>query len=249
MTDPTKRFSDRAGYYARWRPSYPAELVDFFKSSLGLSSQSIIADIASGTGLLTELLLKLGGKVYAVEPNTEMRGAAEKMLGGRPGFTSINGAAEATTLADASVDLVTAAQAFHWFNGPAARREFVRILAPGGYVALVWNERRKEPGSFGLAYGELTSRFRINRPGAHSTEAMKEFFNPDPMDLATFENHQTLDFEGLVGRLLSSSSAPLPGQEGHDAMIDELRRIFQQHESGGGVRIDYDTRVYYGQLT
>jgi SAM-dependent methyltransferase len=248
MTDPTKRFSDRADYYARWRPGYPPELVDFFRATLGLNDHSTIADVGSGTGLLTEVLLELGGKVYAIEPNAEMRAAAEKRIGRKPGFISINATAEATSLPDASMNLVTAAQAFHWFNGPVARREFARILAPGGCVALVWNERKKAERSFGHAYGELTARFRIDRPGAHSLQDMQNFFSPDPMDLATFDNHQTLDFEGLVGRLLSSSSAPLPGQPGHEAMMADLRGIFDEHQSGGMVRIDYDTRVYYGQI-
>ena len=139
--DPTRRFTNRVANYARYRPGYPPAVLTCLRDECGLSPGSTVADVGSGTGILTELFLANGNHVYAVEPNEAMRQAAELSLAHYPGFTSVDGRAEATTLADDSVDFVTAGQAFHWFDAAASRVEFNRILRPGGYTALVWNAR------------------------------------------------------------------------------------------------------------
>src|SRR4051812_34197437 len=142
MTDSTTRFSSRVNAYMRTRPDYPAEILDTLKQDCGLTESSVIADIGSGTGILSRMFLSNGNTVYGVEPNREMREAGEKLLSpAYPQYQSIAATAETTSLPNASVDFVTAGQAFHWFDRGKCRVEFARILRPHGWVALVWNER------------------------------------------------------------------------------------------------------------
>jgi ubiquinone/menaquinone biosynthesis C-methylase UbiE len=148
MISSTQRFSSRVEYYVKARPKYPNAMLRFFQSNLGLSPIHSIADIGSGTGFLTELFVRNGNPTYAVEPNTPMRQAAEAYLREWSNFHSVDGTAEATTLAESSVDFVTAAQAFHWFNPELSAKEFQRILKPGGVVALIWNERLTDASPF-----------------------------------------------------------------------------------------------------
>ena len=144
MLSPTVRFSTRVENYVRYRPGYPDAVLAWLRAECDLTPAAVVADIGSGTGKLAELFLRNGNRVFGVEPNREMREAGEGMLAGFPNFVSVDGAAEATTLPAASVDFVTAGQAFHWFDRQTARREFARILKPGGWVVLVWNERRSD---------------------------------------------------------------------------------------------------------
>src|SRR5258708_6434564 len=155
QTASTLRFSSRVENYIRYRPGYPAQVLEVLKEECQLTSKSIVADIACGTGIFTRMLLDHGNKVVGVEPNSEMREAAERLLAAYPNFTSIDGTAEATTLPDESVDFATAAQAAHWFDLARARREFARILKPGGWAVLIWNERSIDTTSFLRAYEEL----------------------------------------------------------------------------------------------
>src|SRR5581483_4013685 len=136
-----QRFSSRVNDYVLYRPGYPAQILELLKTECGLTGDSEIADIASGTGIFTRMLLENGNRVFGVEPNDDMRKAGESFLASYRNFTSVAGTAEATTLADHSVDFVTAAQAAHWFHRERARKEFVRILRPGGWTVLIWNER------------------------------------------------------------------------------------------------------------
>ena len=157
-TDSTQRFSDRVENYIRYRPSYPAQVLETLRSECGLSASSTVADIASGTGIFSRLLLEDGNRVYGVEPNREMRQAAERLLADFRGFMSIAGTAEATTLPDQSVEFATAAQAAHWFDLPKARKEFARILKPQGWAVLIWNERCTDTTPFLREYEELLLR-------------------------------------------------------------------------------------------
>ena len=138
-----------------YRPRYPLGVLNLLREHGQLSPAHAIADIGSGTGFLAELFLKNGNAVFGVEPNKEMREAGEEYLAAYPRFTSINASAEATTLLDASVDFVTAGQAFHWFAPEATHREFPRILRPNGWVAVVWNDRSTSSTSFADAYEDL----------------------------------------------------------------------------------------------
>ncbi len=248
----TTRFSDRVENYVRYRPGYPAEALNALKQECGLGPGSVVADIASGTGIWTRTLLENGNPVFAVEPNDDMRAAAERMLANFPRFRSVAGAAEATTLADRSVDFVTAAQAGHWFDRVKARKEFVRILSPSGWLVLLWNERLTDATPFLRAYEELLQRYGTDYADVRherTTESVNEFFDPSPFQERSFPMRQEFDYPGLEGRLLSSSYAPGPGHSKHEPMLRELRRIFDTHKRDGLVRFDYTTRVYFGQLT
>lgn len=252
-TEPTQRFTERASNYAAYRPKYPAEVVEFMRGELGLNAASVVADVGAGTGIWTEMLLRDGGShsVFAVEPNDAMRAEAEHALGRFPNFHSVNGTAEATTLAGASVDFVTAAQAFHWFEARAARAEFARILKPGGWLVLLWNMRRIETTPFLRelerilrTYGTDYERVAADNPGA---ELMAEVF-PRGHGTRSFAHEQILDYEALRGRWLSASYVPLAGHPHHEPMFDALRRAFDAHGRDGLVGIEYEAVAYYGQL-
>jgi len=254
--EPTQRFSARASYYTRWRPQYPPELLGFLQTDLGLKPADTIADIGSGTGKLTELLLTNGNPVIAVEPNEQMRLMAEERLGVQPNFRSVAATAEQTTLPDASVRFITVAQAFHWFDRDKVRPEFVRILQKDGWLCLVYNERKADPGTFGDAFKAVTAEFTIeNRVEYHRAltengfQAIRDFFAPQKADVAQFPNEQLLDREGLIGRVLSNSNSPLEGHPLYPAMIQRLNQLFDRFQVGGHVRFEYDTRVYFGRLS
>ncbi|GIV98424.1 MAG: hypothetical protein KatS3mg057_3081 [Herpetosiphonaceae bacterium] len=153
--DPTRRFSSRVENYITYRPSYPLEVLDVLRRECGLTESATIADIGSGTGILSALFLKNGNRVFGVEPNPTMRVAGERLLQSYERFTSIDGSAEATGLPDQSVDFATAGQAFHWFDREKARAEFARILKPQGWVVLIWNSRRLSGTPFLRAYEQL----------------------------------------------------------------------------------------------
>lgn len=246
---PEQRFSDRVENYVRYRPSYPPEIIPLLQREAGLIPQHVIADVGSGTGISAELFLRAGHAVYAVEPNREMREAAERLLAHFPNFHSVNASAQATTLPDQSVDFIVAAQAFHWFNTPETRAEFTRILKPDGYIMLIWNERRLDSTPFLQAFEQLLITFGTDytkvRHENVNTAALGAFFR-DAYATHTFAYEQRFDFEGLKGRLLSSSYAPAEGQPRHDEMIAELHRIFDVYQESGQVCFEYDTRVHVG---
>lgn len=247
---PETRFSNRVENYVRYRPGYPAEILTLLQREAGLTESSVVADVGSGTGISTELLLKSGAVVYGVEPNLEMRQAAERLLSGYGGFRSVAGSAQATTLAENSVDLITAAQAFHWFNQPASRAEFSRILKPGGQLALIWNERLTDSTPFLRAYEKLltdhATDYAVVRHENTGVDSLAKFFI-GPFRTYVFSHEQRFDFASLKGRLLSSSYAPAEGQPGHEAMIAELRRIFEAWQEDGVVVIGYETKVHLGR--
>ena len=247
----TSRFSGRVENYIRYRPGYPPEVLKALKTECGLTSGHIIADIASGTGIWTRLLLENGNPVFGVEPNAEMREAGERLLAEFPKFTSIAGTAEATRLADQSVDFVTAAQAAHWFDRARSRREFVRILKPGGWLVLMWNERLTDCTPFLRAYENLLLTFGTDYQDVRherTTEVVNEFFDPAPFQERAFPMRQEFDYPGLEGRLLSSSYVPGSENPKHAPMLRELRRVFDAHALDDRVICEYKTRLYFGHL-
>jgi SAM-dependent methyltransferase len=251
VPDAKRRFSGRVENYVKYRPGYPPAVLDNLRESVGLTPQWVVADVGSGTGISSELFLKHGNEVYGVEPNAEMRRAAERLLAGYPRFHSIDGSAEHTTLADQSVDLVAAGQAFHWFDPAAARREFGRILRPGRPVVLMWNTRHVGGTPFLETYERLLLEYgtdyqKVRHEGV-TDERLREFFGRPPQ-ASSFPNRQQFDYAGIEGRLLSSSYAPAPGRPGHTDMLRELRRIFDAFNSDGRVTILYDTQVYVGAM-
>ena len=250
-TDATQRFSSRVENYVRYRPGYPVEIIDLLRNECGLTPNSTIVDIASGTGIFTKLLLEHGNHVFGVEPNPDMHKAGEEFLAAYPRFTSVAGTAEATTLPDQSADIVTAAQAAHWFDLQKARREFTRISKPGGWSVLLWNERSVDSTPFLRAYEELILNFGTDYKEVRherTTETIQEFFSPAPFEERVFNNHQQVDYAGLEGRLLSSSYVPDAGHANYRPMLTELRRIFDAYQVIGKIVLEYKTRVYYAQL-
>lgn len=248
---PTARFSDRVENYVRYRPGYPPEVLDLLRKECGLQSSHIVADIASGTGLFTRLLLENGNPVFAVEPNPEMREAGVHQLKNYHRLVSVAGTAEETTLQSASVDFVTAAQAAHWFDLPRTRAEFVRILKPGGWCVLIWNERDTSSTSFLRDYEELLLTYGTDYNEIRherTTEMIHEFFAPAPCRQRVFTMQQQFDYQGIAGRLLSSSYAPLEGHPSYAPMMKELERIYRAHAKDDTVAFEYKTRVYYGKL-
>jgi ubiquinone/menaquinone biosynthesis C-methylase UbiE len=250
VKDATQRFSSRVDNYVRYRPGYPREVIQLLHDECGLGTESVVADIAFGTGIFTRMLLENGNRVFGVEPNAEMRRAGEQLLADYPQFTSVAGTAEATTLTNHSVDLITAAQAAHWFDPEKTRPEFRRILKPGGWLALIWNDRRLDSTEFLRQYEQLLRTYGTDYEEVRQrgmTLALEGFF-PQSFQTREFEYKQSFDYAGLEGRLLSSSYVPQKDHPRYDAMLRELRRIFDEHQVSGNVSFDYDTRVHYGQL-
>lgn len=247
-----ERFSSRVDDYVKYRPGYPAELVPLLAREAGLRPGAVVADLGAGTGILSQMLLDAGAVVHAVEPNEAMRAAAERALGARPGFSAVAGSAEATSLPDASVDIVTAAQAFHWFEPVGTRRELARILRPGGSIVLLWNARRTAGTPFLDAYEALLLRFGTDyarvRHDNVGDEGVAAFFAPEEPKRFVLANAQVLDRDGLRGRLRSSSFTPEEGDPRHGPMMEELDALFVRHAEGGVVTIPYDTIVYVGHL-
>jgi len=250
--DPTARFSDRAEDYVKYRPHYSHNVVHALKAACGLQPEHLLADVGCGTGMLAEILLENGNRVIGVEPNQAMREAGEKYLSGYANFRMIEGSAESTTLADASADFVVAGQAFHWFRPAETRAEFARVLKPGGWAVLVWHHRDAQATPFLRAYEEFVARYsvdyeHVSNKHVANYDQLQHFFAPNAMTMIQQHNEQRLDFDGLRGRLLSSSYIPKSGQK-HDAMIEALPQLFSSHAVEGRVTLQYDTNIYYGHL-
>jgi SAM-dependent methyltransferase len=246
-----ERFSSRVENYVRYRPGYPVEILDLIKKECGLTGNSLVADVGSGTGKLSELFLQNGNVVIGIEPNVGMRNAAESLLQQHSKFQSVDGTAEATTLSSSSVDFVVAGQAFHWFDPLATKAEWKRILRPDGWVVLIWNERKVDTTPFLREYEQLLNKYSIDYPVVrheNAAERINIFFAPATPHTAFFPNYQEFDFEALKGRLLSSSYTPEPGHPNFESMIERLHAVFERHREAGLVRFEYDTRVYYGQI-
>ena len=252
MSSNVERFSTRVENYVKYRPGYPAEVLDLLRAECGLTRESIVADVGSGTGILSELFLKHGNRVYGVEPNREMREAGARLLAAYPNFVSVEGRAEATTLPDASADFVTAGQAMHWFERDATRREFARVLRAGGWVVVLWNDRLTAGTPFLEAYERLlrdygTDYAEVSDRYAEDT-LIEPFFGAGRYQFKVFPNRQVFDFDGLKGRLLSASYVPEPGHPNFAPMLRALDQLFAEHETDGRVFVEYETKVYYGRL-
>src|SRR6202049_2006259 len=250
---PTARFSDRVENYVRYRPGYPREVLDLLRDECGLRPSDVVADIASGTGAFTRLLLENGNSVFAVEPNAAMRERGIRQLESIESnrLVSVEGTAEETTLRSASVDFVTAAQAAHWFDLPRARAEFVRILRPDGWCVLTWNERETTTTPFLRDYEQLLLTYGTDYKEVRherTTAMIHEFFAPALSAERVYSLRQQFDYEGLAGRLWSSSYAPLEGHPSYAPMMQELERIFRAHAEDDTVEFEYKTRVFYGHL-
>lgn len=251
MPDTIERFSNRVENYVKYRPGYPPEVLRFFKNDLNLQSSSVVADIGAGTGISSKIFLENGNPVFAVEPNPAMRRAAEEFLIDYPNLTRVDGTSENTTLPDNSIDFVVAAQAFHWFDRAKTRAEFRRIIRDNGYVVLMWNERQLDSTEFLREYENLILEYGIDykevRHEKVTNEVIENFFQAE-FKTKTFENRQVLDYEGLKGRLLSSSYIPSPENARFGEMTKTLERLFTKHQKNDTIQILYNTNIYYGYI-
>ncbi len=251
-TDVTTRFSSRVKDYILYRPGYPSEITDFLANNYGLTPQSIIADIGSGTGKSAEIFLKNGNKVYGIEPNEDMRLAAESLFRGNPGFISVSARSEKTGLPDKSIDFIVAGQAFHWFDPVETKKEFQRILKPGGKVVLIWNERETNQIGFmgeydAFLYKYSTDYKEIDHRNVDETK-IASFFSPGAFHEEKFDNSQVFDFEGLKGRYDSSSYAIPATDSDYQVAIESLQMLFDKYKKGGKVVMQYVTKVFCGDF-
>jgi SAM-dependent methyltransferase len=248
LADSKERFSNRVENYIKFRPDYPTEIIIFLKKKINFLSSWVIADIGSGTGILSKLFLENGNLVFGVEPNDEMRRAGEIQLKDYSNFNSLKGSSETTGIKSNYISLITAGQAFHWFNAGESKKEFKRILKKDGYVILIWNNRKTESTIFLRDYENLLINYSIDYKLVDhknvNKETLNNFFNKYEREI--FQNCQVLDFEGLKGRLLSSSYAPMPGHPNYKPMMNELEKVFNQNEIDGKIKFEYDTELYYG---
>jgi ubiquinone/menaquinone biosynthesis C-methylase UbiE len=249
MSKSTERFSNRVEDYVRYRPHYPQQVVEFLEEEYGVTTEMKIADIGAGTGISSELFLKNGYHVTAVEPNKEMREKAVELLRPYKNFSAINGTAEDTTIKPQSVDVIIAGQAFHWFDVPKTKAEFQRILKPKALVGLIWNERLTL-SPFEKEYDELIIKHARDYVKVDHRNITKpdidKFFEPATCELKVFYNYQILDFEGLKGRLLSSSYMPSVNDDGYTEMIADLKVLFDHYKENNLIKIEYDTKLFVG---
>lgn len=254
VVKPTERFSNRVDDYVRYRPSYPLAVVTTLEHEAGLDPATTrVIDLGCGTGMSAALFLERGYAVTGVEPNAEMRAAAEARLGASPRFSIVAGTAESVPLPDDCCEVIVAAQAFHWFEPRVSKAEMKRLLVDQGWVALLWNDRRTDSTAFLRDYEALLLRHGTDYAKVMhrnwTDDAIAAFFGPQGCERRVFEYHQDFDWTGLYGRALSSSYVPAAGHPRHDAFVEALELSFQKHASGGTVRFEYDTRLYFGHLS
>jgi len=248
----TTRFSNRVADYVQFRPHYPIEIIDLLAAKCDLTPESVIADIGSGTGLLAKIFLENGNPVIGIEPNKEMRKAGEQYLAEFGRFTSMDGSAETTRLPAQAMDIAIAGQAFHWFDHVKARTEFMRILKPEGFAALVWNVRRVDSTPFLRDYEELVTTFgtdyqEINHKNSQAQSVLAPFFGGG-YSTARFDNIQRFNLDGLMGRIHSSSYMPAHDHVNYPPMAKRAKEIFSAHQQNDAVAFEYDTVLYYGLM-
>lgn len=247
MSNSTKRFSDRVEDYIKYRPGYPKDLIDILKRELNLDSKNIIADIGSGTGISSIPFLENGNRVYGIEPNKEMRLAAEEVLSQYPNFFSIEGTAEETSLASKTVDIIFCGQAFHWFDKSKSKKEFDRILKEQGHMVFVWNSRSTQSDfqkEYEKALLENIDEYKFVNHRNISDQEIEDFFAPKKMSIFKTDNKQSFDLEGLKGRLKSSSYCPKSG-ETYDKLMTQIESIFYKYQSNNSIDFEYETQIYY----
>lgn len=245
------KFDQKGGIYSKARPSYPDKLFSYLTGNGYVGKATVIADIGSGTGKFTQQIGRYSEKVFAVEPNDDMRLIAEKNFSDCRNIISVNGSAENTTLSDSSVDFITVAQAFHWFDRKAFKAECRRILRKNGKVLLVWNDRDTDSELIRENY-DINRRFCPNFKGSSngidfSKEAFDDFFEGDFI-VVEFGNDLIYDENTFVSRCLSSSYAPNQDDENYNPYVNELRELFEKYSKNSVIPYPYITRCYIGNV-
>ncbi|MHB0938042.1 MAG: class I SAM-dependent methyltransferase [Armatimonadota bacterium] len=252
IVDGTQAFTPLAEDYARYRPGYPAAMLDELAATCGLAVGWMVADIGSGTGNLARLLLAAGHRVIGVEPNREMREAGERLLADYPGFHSLDGTAEQIPLDVQSVDLVTVGQAIHWFDIERAKEEFRRILRGDGWVAVAWNDRPGDMTEFMREYAAFTRSCAGVKPSPCHTMTLSagldSLFADTTPKHASFPHSQSFDLPGLLGRARSSSYLPPPDAPEYAELAARLTELFHRHQQNGQVVFHYLARLYVGRI-
>lgn len=251
MKNSITRFTGRVEYFAKYRPGYPEQVIGALEKNIGFDTSKDIADIGCGTGILSKLFLSNGNLVFGVEPNDEMRSEAERQLGKFLNFISVNGTAENTCLATNSADMITVGNAFHWFDPKKTKKEFKRVLRKGGHVVILWNER-KNSSPFMKALDSILKPLNLLHEEMErdlsDKNFLKSFFGEEKIHTGTFPNFQMLDLNGLKGRVQSISYVPEEGDE-HKKVMKDIKDLFDKFNNGGQVKIEYVTKVFYGNLT
>lgn len=246
------RFTNTVEDYAKYRPHYPELIINLLRNECGLQSSAVIADVGSGTGIFAELLLRNEFQVFAVEPNNAMRLKAEHDLAKFSNFKSVNATAENTTLNDASVDCVTAATAFHWFDREKTKHEFLRILKAGGYCLLIWNLRQKEASKLMSGYEDILNQYGVDYKEVISEDVnddvVSQFFAPMSVKIVSFSHQQEFNLDAFIGRLLSASYTPKYGHPKYEGMIAAAKELFEKEQKKGLVKFCYSAKCYYGQF-
>lgn len=252
LNDSPGRFSGRTEVYQKYRPSYPKEILGALSAGTGFSSDWVVADIGAGTGKLSELFLNNGNHVIGVEPDACMREASIAAFSQGFPFAAVHGYAENTGLPDECCDIVVVGQAFHWFDPAHTRAEFSRILGRPRWVALIWNRRLIDSSPFQSEYESILRSHALDYSDKNhrhlSDRDIASFFSPSNFQHIRLPNHQTLDLEGLKGRVLSASYTPVAGRPGHTALMREIEMLFEVHQVNGRVTFEYETGLYWGNL-
>lgn len=250
--DIKQSFSNRVKDYVKYRPTYPSDAIDYLYDIVKIDNNSSVADIGAGTGKFSKLLVERGTNVIAVEPNHEMRKASEQILGHESNFRAVAGFAESTGLPNNSVDFITCAQAFHWFDRTATKMEFNRILKERGKVILVWNTRQTKGTPFLEGLEQLLLNYGIDYSEVNhkniSEDELQLFFKENTMEKSVFKIQQLFYFEGLRGRVMSSSYTPMPKHPNYGPMMEKLKKLFNRYEKNGKVSYLYETDLYWGEI-
>lgn len=239
------RFSNHAGDYHRYRPRYPEAILTFLEQTIGIDASKAIADIGSGTGIFTELFLKKGYSVSAVEPNRQMREEAEKTLNTYPNLKIVDGTAENSKLDSLSIDLITVAQSFHWFDPESVKTEFKRIAKAGAHVLLVWNVLQQRT-PFLKAYQEIKNKYSDPKPYLKQVDEdmITKFFAPAGITRQEIYHSRLLDQDELLGYFRSSSYAPLQGENRYPDLVEDIEQLFKAHQKSGFVKLEYSAQMY-----
>lgn len=248
----TEKFTGKASAYEKYRPAYPKEFIDYLYKHAAFMQESIIADIGSGTGILSGQLLERGSSVIGVEPNEDMRRTAEKNLSGYSNYISIAGTDENTALSDFSIDFITVAQAFHWFDIQGFKKECRRILKPEGKVVLVWNSRVPD-SKIVMENAEICQRLCPDFKGfsggeKNDTGAFMPFFRGGIYENKNFENNLEYNLDNFIGRNLSASYAPKQEENNFNLFVSELMELYEKYEKNGKVVLPNITRCYIGRV-